>query len=53
MFFFLGFGIADDAAMMMDNGDTTLLPGKSANNHRIQPLIPDDFDKNELCFFQI
>ena len=43
--FFLGFSIGnsdDNAAMMMDNGDTTISPEKSVNNHRIQPLITDD-----------
>ena len=51
VFFFLGLGIADsdededDAADMMDDDDTIFLPEKSANNRRIQPLIPDDFGK--------
>ena len=50
-FFFLGLGIADsdddedDAADMMDDDDAIFLPEKSANNRRIQPLIPDDFGK--------
>ena len=49
--FFLGLGIADsdddedDAADMMDDDDAIFLPEKSANNRRIQPLIPDDFGK--------
>ena len=49
--FFLGLGIADsdddedDAADMMDDDDAIFLPEKSANNRRIQPLIPDDFSK--------
>ena len=54
--FFLGLGIADsdddedDAADMMDDDDTIFLPEKSANNRRIQPLIPDDFGKQTLIF---
>jgi hypothetical protein len=52
--FFLGLGIADsdddedDAADMMDDDDAIFLPEKSANNRRIQPLIPDDFGKQTL-----
>ena len=34
--------IDDNAAMMMDNGDTSLLSEKSANNHRIQLPIPNN-----------
>ena len=51
LYFFLGLGIADsdddedDAADMMDDDDAIFLPEKSANNRRIQPLIPDDFGK--------
>ena len=46
--FFLGFSIGnsdDNAAMMMDDHDTSVLTEKSANNHRNQPLTPDDFCK--------
>lgn len=48
-----GLGIADsdddedDAADMMDDDDTIFLPEKSANNRRIQPLIPDDFGSDD------
>lgn len=48
-----GLGIADsdedddDAADMMDDDDAIFLPEKSANNRRIQPLIPDDFGSDD------
>ena len=54
LYFFLGLGIADsdddedDAADMMDDDDAIFLPEKSANNRRIQPLIPDDFGRQTL-----
>ena len=36
-----------------DDDDAIFLPEKSANNRRIQPLIPDDFGKlaRVKCFF--
>ena len=33
--------------------DAIFLPEKSANNRRIQPLIPDDFGRQTLIFIDL
>ena len=38
---------------MMDDDDAIFLPEKSANNRRIQPLIPDGFGRQTLIFIDL